>query len=57
MADGVVYEGDWAEGQINGQGTLTQPNGDVYSGALVDGQRQGRAGWSMRMAMSTRAIS
>ena len=25
----------------NGQGVLTQPNGDVYTGVLVDGQRQG----------------
>jgi hypothetical protein len=41
LADGLSYEGTWADGQMNGQGKLTQPNGDIYEGALVGGQARG----------------
>ena len=42
-------------GQINGEGVLSQPNGDVYEGTLVNGQRQGEgtvryAKWAISIA-------
>jgi hypothetical protein len=29
-----MYEGDWENGQYDGQGTLHLGNGDIYTGAF-----------------------
>jgi MORN repeat len=31
---GRMYEGDWENGQYDGQGTLHLGNGDIYTGAF-----------------------
>ena len=36
-----AYEGTWKAGEINGEGQLSQKNGDVYTGTLVNGRREG----------------
>jgi hypothetical protein len=35
------YVGDWKRGQLNGHGTLTYTNGDVYEGDFVAGAVRG----------------
>lgn len=40
-AEGVRFEGTWEGWGPTGSGTATYPNGDVYSGAIVSGQRHG----------------
>ena len=42
MPEGLIFEGLWKAGEINGLGKLIQPNGDVYEGNLVDGRRKAR---------------
>jgi hypothetical protein len=39
---GEVLEGEWRNGTLNGQGTLTFANGDKYAGEIKDGQRNGQ---------------
>ncbi|NDH22237.1 MAG: hypothetical protein EBY46_13315 [Rhodobacteraceae bacterium] len=34
--------GDWANGEITGQGVATYANGDVYEGTFQRGKRQGQ---------------
>ena len=41
MPEGLAYEGTWKAGEINGEGKLSQKNGDVYVGTLVNGRREG----------------
>ena len=41
MPDGFVYEGEWAEGKISGEGVARYANGDVYTGTFVESKRQG----------------
>ena len=41
MPEGLAYEGTWKAGEINGEGKLSQQNGDVYIGTLVNGRRDG----------------
>ena len=36
-----IYTGNFADDWMNGQGTLTRPSGDNYSGNWVDGEYQG----------------
>ena len=31
-SDGGVYDGDWLDGRMNGKGTYTFPNGNLYEG-------------------------
>ena len=38
--NGLVYEGEWKDGQRHGRGTRTYANGGVYEGEYKDGQRQ-----------------
>ena len=32
MPEGLAYEGTWKAGEINGEGQLSQKNGDIYTG-------------------------
>ncbi|ESL10895.1 hypothetical protein TRSC58_01364, partial [Trypanosoma rangeli SC58] len=36
------YEGTWKEGHLNGEGTLTLPDGSTYSGGWKSGVKEGR---------------
>jgi len=31
-ADGILYEGDWKNGKLHGEGKMTYANGNVYDG-------------------------
>ena len=33
--------GEWRDGNMNGQGTFTWANGDIYVGAFLDSARNG----------------
>lgn len=37
LKDGRVYTGAWANGSVNGQGTLTQADGSTRTGNWKDG--------------------
>ena len=37
-----TYEGEWKDGQPNGQGTWTAPRGSNYVGEWKDGNRHGQ---------------
>ena len=40
---GVVYEGEWRDGKLHGQGKLTSLSGEVvYEGECQDGKRHGQ---------------
>ena len=39
---GMVLEGEWVNGNLNGQGTTTFPNGEKYVGEYKDGKYQGQ---------------
>jgi DNA polymerase III epsilon subunit family exonuclease len=41
FSNGDVYNGEFEDGQRNGQGTYTYANGDVYVGEFEDDQRNG----------------
>ena len=36
------YEGGWEDGERNGQGTYTSPDGEKYVGGWEDGKRNGQ---------------
>ncbi len=38
---GVKYVGEWKDGKMHGQGTLTLPNGTKYSGGWQNGDMHG----------------
>lgn len=38
---GVIYEGEWQDGEYNGFGREMAPDGSVYEGGFVEGQRHG----------------
>ena len=40
--DEGTYEGEWKDGQPNGQGTWTAPSGSNYVGEWKDGNRHGQ---------------
>jgi|GEM_PF-925841 len=40
--DGSIYEGDFADGSINGRGRLTYKDGSIYEGGFVDGKPHGK---------------
>lgn len=40
-ADKSVYEGEWADGNMHGKGTLTLVNGTRYQGRWINGQMTG----------------
>lgn len=42
MKSGASYTGHFTNGQPNGQGTMTNVDGDVYVGEYVMGNKQGR---------------
>lgn len=35
--DGSIYDGQWSNGELNGQGSYTKPNVGQYRGNFVDG--------------------
>ena len=37
-----IYEGEWKDGQPNGQGTYTSTSGDTYVGEWKDGKKNGQ---------------
>ena len=39
-----VYEGDWADGQRCGEGTMQYANGDVFQGCWDEDDKHGEAG-------------
>jgi hypothetical protein len=39
---GMVLEGEWVNGNLNGQGTTTFPNGEKYVGEYKDGKKNGQ---------------
>lgn len=39
---GEVYEGQWVDGQCEGEGRFTYSNGNVYSGRWVANRKQGK---------------
>ena len=41
-SDGDKYEGEWKDGQKNGQGTYTWSNGNKYVGEFKDGKKHGQ---------------
>lgn len=41
MRDGSRYEGEFQDGEINGQGERTYPDGTVYKGQFMQGERHG----------------
>lgn len=41
MTSGDTYKGEFFEGKIQGQGTYTQNNGNVYIGGWMENQRHG----------------
>ena len=41
VAAGVVYEGDWKDNLMHGEGKL-ETNGEVYEGEFYDGLANGR---------------
>lgn len=41
FADGTIYSGDCANGQISGRGEIKYPNGDTYKGDYAGGERNG----------------
>ena len=53
MASGFTYEGEWQNGEINGQGIATYVSGDVYEGTFQNGKRQGTG--TMRYATGEEA--
>lgn len=42
MKSGAAYTGHFTNGQPNGDGTMTNAEGDVYVGRYVMGQKQGQ---------------
>jgi hypothetical protein len=36
---GVVYEGDWVDGMMEGKGKIAYPSGGLYSGDFVKNSR------------------
>jgi len=36
---GEIYVGEWADGERNGQGTMTYADGDVYEGEWRDDKK------------------
>lgn len=47
LADGAIYDGEMADGIIQGKGRMTWPNGDRYEGHFLDGlfHGQGKYEW------------
>ena len=47
-ADGTVYDGEWKDGKIHGQGKKTWADGTVYDGEWKDGNYhgQGKMTWA-----------
>ena len=41
MSDGSIFEGNFDNGQINGEGVAIYPNGDRYEGFFKNGKREG----------------
>lgn len=41
LANGTVYEAEWANGQPTGRGRLIYTNGSVYEGTVVSGKAEG----------------
>ena len=42
----ISYDGEWNQGQWNGQGTLVRNNGDLYKGSFCDDQIHGHGEYS-----------
>ena len=40
--DGSMYEGEFKDGEYNGQGIMTFPDGNKYVGEFKDGKRHGQ---------------
>lgn len=40
--NGDVYEGEWTDGAMHGQGTYTYADGDVYTGDWRNDKRHGK---------------
>lgn len=41
--DGSTFDGNWVEDEIDGEGTYTYPNGDIYKGSFKQGKVGARA--------------
>ena len=46
FSDGEKYEGEYKDGEYDGQGTLTLLNGDMYEGEFKDGKYDGQGTWT-----------
>ena len=44
-ADGSFYTGQWQGEQYHGQGTVTWPSGDRFTGHFVEGRQHGAGEW------------
>lgn len=38
--NGMIYVGEWTDGKIQGEGTMTYPSKTVYTGQWVSGKRR-----------------
>ena len=47
LADGGKYVGEFRDGKLHGQGTMTRPDGGKHEGAFRDGFFLGK-GWKGR---------
>lgn len=44
-SNGINYKGSFAEGNLNGQGTMTYPKAGTYTGEFVNGKKSGEGGF------------
>lgn len=42
MQNGDIYQGDWSDGEKNGQGHYEFANNDLYEGYWLNGKRHGK---------------
>ena len=41
MSNGMIFDGEFFEGNINGNGTLIQPDGVKYTGSFINNRQHG----------------
>ena len=42
MADGTIFEGNYVNGELSGEGKVTLPNGDTIIGSFVNNKLNGK---------------